>query len=91
MTAGGTTLRVYISLECVRRSCRGSSCFTLHILAEKSSEHDASMVPVGSHLMALTSSVCPENFLTGCSSPTLQTKMVLSVEHVANELLFRLR
>ena len=32
--------------------------------------------------MALTSSVCPENFLTGSSSPTLHTTMLLSVEHL---------
>jgi len=47
------------------------------------------MVPVGSHLMAFTSSVCPENFLTACSSPTLHTKMVLSVEQEAKELELR--
>lgn len=32
---------------------------------------------------------CPEKVLTGLFSPTLQTYIMWSVEHVANESLFR--
>lgn len=41
-----------------------------HTFAVRSSEHEASSLPLGSHLMALTSSSCPANVLTGLASPT---------------------
>ena len=53
--------------------------------------HDAQVhcAPVGSHLMALTSSLWPSNVLRGCVSPSLQTWIILSVLQVAKEVLFR--
>ena len=52
-----------------------------------SSEHEASRFPCGSHLIALTSLVCPWKDLTGLSVPSLQTWMHWSVEQEANEVL----
>ena len=44
--------------------------------------------PVGSHLMAFTSSLWPSKVLRGCVSPSLQTCIILSVLQVAKEVLF---
>ena len=44
--------------------------------------------PVGSHLMALTSSLWPSNVLRGWVSPSLHTWIILSVLQVAKEVLF---
>ena len=48
----------------------------------------AHCAPVGSHLMALTSSLWPSKVLRGCVSPSLHTWIILSVLQVAKEVLF---
>lgn len=57
-------------------------------LAEKSSEQEARREPEGSHLMALTSSVCPWNVHKGLFLESSQTYIILSVLQVANDVLF---
>lgn len=49
--------------------------------------HDAA--PAGSHLTALTSSWWPWKHFVGAASPSLHTKMRLSVEHVAKDVWLR--
>lgn len=45
--------------------------------------------PAGSHLTALTSSWWPTKHFCGVGSPSLHTKMRLSVEQVAKDVWFR--
>jgi hypothetical protein len=53
-------------------SCARPTCAMLHSLMVQSSLQEASSRPEGSHLMALTSSLCPLNVCTGCSVPSLR-------------------
>lgn len=52
-----------------------------------SSEQEARSLPVGSHLIAFTSFVCPWNVLIGLSRPNFQTWMHISVVQDAKVLL----
>lgn len=44
---------------------------------------------MGSHLMALTSSLWPSKVFSGCVSPSLHTWIILSVLQVAKDVLLR--
>lgn len=59
----------------------------IHTLRVMSSEQEANRLPWGSHLMALTSLVCPWNDLMGLSWPSWHTWMHWSVEQEAKEVL----
>lgn len=84
----GLHLMVYISLLWAWRSWTHASCFILQIFNVMSSEQEASNIPEGSHLIALTSLVCPWKVLTGRSQPSLHTWMHMSVLHEAKVVLF---
>ena len=69
----GLQRAVYISLVCSSKECSQLSFLSDHSFAVKSSEHETSSVPVGSHWMAFTSSLCPRNVFSGSLDPSLHT------------------